>query len=53
MSEQPEPSYAEKTADAPEPAPAAHEVEKAGGPMLPGFENLTERQDEGRKSWSA
>lgn len=48
MNDQPEPSYAERTADAPEPAPAAEEVRKAGTQELPGFDEVAVRPDEGR-----
>ncbi len=35
------------------PAPAQREVEKAGGQLLPGFDEVAERPAQERKSWSA
>jgi hypothetical protein len=35
------------------PPPARDEVERAGGQQLPGFDELPEQSQEGRKPWTA
>jgi hypothetical protein len=51
MSDRRDDATADDQSDVIWPPPAKHEVEKAGGVPLPGFENVPERPAERRGHW--